>query len=131
MFSRLFRPSLSQEDNTRTAESTAELDALCERMVFLEEQNNALVKSLGEAEDVQKDLQDLHAKMQLETTAALQELHEKLQLKQQNYEREQKNHADMMGKLLEKVEKTSLLAAQDLEQSKETPRTYTRRFRIH
>ncbi len=89
----------------------SELDALRARMALMEEDN---VKSLGEAEAENKALQDLHAKMRLETTAALQDLHEKLQLKQQ------KDQVGMMGKLMEEVKKTSLLAAQDLKQSKET-----------
>ena len=71
-----------------------------------EDNNNALVSSMTEAETEKNVLQDLH---------------EKLQLKQQNYEREKKDQTDMMGKLLEEVENTSLLAARDgdrLEASK-------------
>jgi chromosome segregation ATPase len=61
-------------------ELTAELDALCARMSLMEEHNNALVSSLTEAETEKNVLQDLHEKLQ------------------QNYEREQKDHTDMMGK---------------------------------
>jgi len=71
-----------------------------------EDNNNALVSFMTEAETAKNVLQDLH---------------EKLQLKQQNYEREQKDQTDMMGKLQEEVENTSLLATRDgdrLEASK-------------
>ena len=54
----------------------------------MEEYNNDLTRSLGENEVGKTDLQDLHAKVQLEKTVAHQDLHEKLDPKQQNYERE-------------------------------------------
>jgi chromosome segregation ATPase len=108
MFSRLFRPSLSQEDNTSAAaESTAELDDAM--MVFLEEHN----KSLGEAgndvaeskeknrmkESCIRALTDLNKEMKSVVDAQQKEIEMALTTSQQHYIGEKESIREILMKV--------------------------------
>jgi hypothetical protein len=92
---------------------TKQLDeAHAELQRYLAEKTNAST-FIAQVEDVERQLEESRTEISI--------LEGKLQLKQQNHEREQKAQADLLEKLLEEVENTSLLAARDrdhLEASK-------------